>query len=547
MAYNAALGFDPDKDYSAILSNTNISTAERAQAEKERAAKINKMYGGVEPTLAGSTMTYSQAYDVTTGQKKDATPAFSSTSQTTTVTAPRIPTVGVSSSAGDGLKYYENTMTDDGSRVDYSKLISNGILSGASAGEIQTYLNLRNQMIAANPSLAKYANDSITQAAEKYIAEHQNDSNTLIDNLKGIYSGNNSTYAQALAQANKITDASVERAINDLAAQKGSTNQSYADLFRQLYRDKMMSQKNINQRLASQGITGGMSESSQLGLETSYADALRQGEQERINTLSALDKAITDTRLTGDTAKAQSALDYAIKSADSYAGILQALLNRNDTLEYNKAALEREQTASEKAAAREMAFTIMQNGGTVSPELLEVAGISQADADSLLAAVKESQNKASTPTMSASNALSAVKGGYIDDSIISALLNAGYSNEYIQKLYEDGAIATGTPDGWNFYIINNGLADANNQISPDTWNALVENGATEDMLRGLGYTIKPHLGQYAQAVLNQTLRDVQANGGTLSPQQIANLEWYVEKKQITEEELDMILDMLGAA
>jgi hypothetical protein len=290
-----------------------------------------------------------------------------------------------------------------------------------------------------------------------------------------------------------------------------------------------------------------MSESSQLGLETSYADALRQGEQERINTLSALDKAITDTRLTGDTTKAQSALDYAIKSADSYAGILQALLNRNDTLEYNKAALEREQTASEKAAAREMVLAIIQNGGAVSPELLEVAGISQADADSLLAAVKESQNKASTPTMSASNALSAVKGGYIDDNIISALLNAGYSNEYIQKLYEDGAIAAGTPDGWDFYIINNGLADANGQIAPDTWNALVENGATEDMLRGLGYTIKPHLGQYAQAVLNQTLRDVQTNGGTLSPQQIANLEWYVEKKQITEEELDMILDMLGAA
>ena len=45
----------------------------------------------------------------------------------------------------------------------------------------------------------------------------------------------------------------------------------------QLYIDRMNNQKEIDQRMAAQGITGGAAESTLLGLGTQYEDALRQG------------------------------------------------------------------------------------------------------------------------------------------------------------------------------------------------------------------------------------------------------------------------------
>lgn len=54
--------YDPNKDYSALLSNPNLSAAEREQYTQERQAKIADMYGGKEPTLANSTQTFSSQY-----------------------------------------------------------------------------------------------------------------------------------------------------------------------------------------------------------------------------------------------------------------------------------------------------------------------------------------------------------------------------------------------------------------------------------------------------------------------------------------------------
>ena len=48
-----AAGYDPNVDYSVVLSNPNLTAEERAEAEAARAAKIAGMYGGVEPPLHG--------------------------------------------------------------------------------------------------------------------------------------------------------------------------------------------------------------------------------------------------------------------------------------------------------------------------------------------------------------------------------------------------------------------------------------------------------------------------------------------------------------
>ena len=107
--------------------------------------------------------------------------------------------------------------------------------------------------------------------------------------LQQLY-GEQGSYAQALAAQQEANRANVQKAVGSLQDQKRDTETSYANMFRQLYLNKMKSQKNIGQQLAAQGKTGGAAESTMLGLDTSYSDALRQGEQGRIGALGDLDR-----------------------------------------------------------------------------------------------------------------------------------------------------------------------------------------------------------------------------------------------------------------
>lgn len=215
-------------------------------------------------------------------------------------------------------------------------------------------------------------------------------------------SGQNSAYQQALAQQQAANNLAVQKAVGDLQTQKQSTDNSYANLFRQLYINKMNAKKNEDQKLAAQGITGGMAESNRLDLETSYAEALRQGEMQRLQTQTDLDKAITDTRLTGDIQNATAASEAAISGAKSYETMLQSLISRNDTL-----------SAAGKQQAYDLAMQMLQQGEMPSQILLTDANIGRADAQSILNGFSKSK-----PTqLSAAIAVKAFKGGSRDAKV----------------------------------------------------------------------------------------------------------------------------------
>ena len=74
--------------------------------------------------------------------------------------------------------------------------------------------------------------------------------------LQQLY-GEQGSYAQALAAQQEANRANVQKAVGSLQDQKRDTETSYANMFRQLYLNKMKSQKNIGQQLAAQGKTGG--------------------------------------------------------------------------------------------------------------------------------------------------------------------------------------------------------------------------------------------------------------------------------------------------
>lgn len=241
--------------------------------------------------------------------------------------------------------------------------------------------------------------------------------------LQRLY-GEQGSYAQALAAQQEANRANVQKAVGSLQDQKRDTETSYANMFRQLYLNKMKSQKNIGQQLAAQGKTGGAAESTLLGLDTSYSDALRQGEQGRIGALGDLDRAITDAELTGDIANAELAAANAKERTDSYADVLRDLMDRYDQQNAQNTAYEREDADNARAYAYKTAMQLLQSGSMASDELLESAGISKADAQAMVAAVAaqraaaKSSGRTTTPskTRAAVSREILLSNGYDEDA-----------------------------------------------------------------------------------------------------------------------------------
>ena len=86
---------------------------------------------------------------------------------------------------------------------------------------------------------------------------------------EGLNIPSESIYAKRLEQLGADT----QRQINNL-------NADYAGMNTQLYRDYMKSKKTLPQQLSAQGISGGLSESTNLGLETLYRPPASKREEQ---------------------------------------------------------------------------------------------------------------------------------------------------------------------------------------------------------------------------------------------------------------------------
>ena len=272
--------------------------------------------------------------------------------------------------------------------------------------------------------------------------------------LQQLY-GEQGSYAQALAAQQEANRANVQKAVGNLQDQKRDTETSYANMFRQLYLNKMKSQKNIGQQLAAQGKTGGAAESTLLGLDTSYSDALRQGEQGRIGALGDLDRAITDAELTGDIANAELAAANAKERTDSYADVLRDLMDRYDQQHAQNTAYEREDADNARAYAYKTAMQLLQSGSMASDELLESAGISKADAQAMVAAVaaQRAATKSSGNTTTPSKTRAAVSreillsNGYDEDAWRDLEAYYGLTRDRIAQADPELAAALQMSDG----------------------------------------------------------------------------------------------------
>ena len=385
-------------------------------------------------------------------------------------------------SSGAPASSGNNQYTDSYGDVDYSKLLSSAMSSGASAAEVQDLLSKRTQK-ASDKGLYQYMYDNVYANATNYIkqanaAAQQQQQSQIEDYYADLLAKNESTYAAIQAQQEAAKKAAVEQAVGQLKGQKSDVEQQYQDLYRQLYLNKRMAEKNLPQQMAAMGYNGGLTESTALGLQTSYNDALRQGEQAKSGTLSNIDQAIANARLTGDISIAEQAATLAQQGLASYSDIVAAMQQQQnwaqqfgyqqaqDERNYNyqvgrdqvadsqwNQTWNRQQVLDQLARSDvdynrklQLANLLYQNSGDASGYAVlgltanEISGLEASYAAAAAAEAQKSSSKSSgggkdKPSMTLATAKLYANNGIWDDAVLDVFHKNGYTDALLTAEY----------------------------------------------------------------------------------------------------------------
>ena len=169
----------------------------------------------------------------------------------------------------------------------------------------------------------------------------------------------------------KAIAARVQQAADAYKKQKVQAGVSYEDAARQAYINNMMSQRNLDQQLAVNGIYGGMADSQKIAMETNYQNEVADLERQYIDTLADLEQAITDARLAGDTQAAEQMASYKTAVQNQYANYLlqkdQQAANADQWQREYEAQLElQRQQAAQQAAADSARYEAAASRGASS-------------------------------------------------------------------------------------------------------------------------------------------------------------------------------------
>lgn len=115
----------------------------------------------------------------------------------------------------------------------------------------------------------------------------------------------------------------VQQAVDDYNRQIDQAGTSYEDAARRAYINKMLSQRNMDQELAANGVYGGMADSQRIAAETAYQNDLTDLETQYSDTMAQLKQAITAARLSGDAQMAEQMANYLSQIQSEYNSYLQ--------------------------------------------------------------------------------------------------------------------------------------------------------------------------------------------------------------------------------
>lgn len=125
------------------------------------------------------------------------------------------------------------------------------------------------------------------------------------------------------AAVQKAIEAQVQAATDQYNSQIESAGKDYEENARRAYINKMMSQRNMDQELAANGVYGGMADSQRIASETNYENDLTDLTNQYQSTISDLQQAITSAKLAGDAQAAEAMANYLSQIQAQYASYLQ--------------------------------------------------------------------------------------------------------------------------------------------------------------------------------------------------------------------------------
>lgn len=166
------------------------------------------------------------------------------------------------------------------------------------------------------------------------------------------------------AQIREQNRLAVEQGTNRLNAQKTNINQAADENARQAYVNFMRSQKALPQQLASQGVTGGATETANLGLQTAYQNNVNAINQNKANRLQEIDNAIVDLQNTGDLTAVEQVLANNQLALDAYMNTFDKGVGYNqwaNEFNANRADTMAEQAYRDKVYADNMVQQQLEN------------------------------------------------------------------------------------------------------------------------------------------------------------------------------------------
>ncbi len=191
--------------------------------------------------------------------------------------------------------------------------------------------------LSMNDYLAKYGvSNSASNSNKKVYYDEDDDyereeSENPYDAYKEYMQKQYEEQQRAIEEQNRLA---VEQGVNRLNAQRTNINQSADDNARQAYIMHMQQRKALPQQLASQGVSGGATETANLGLASDYQNNVNTINQNRANSIQDIDNAIVDLQNTGDLNTVEQVLSNNQAALDAYREAF------NQQQDYNKWATE---------------------------------------------------------------------------------------------------------------------------------------------------------------------------------------------------------------
>lgn len=336
--------YDPKKDYSLEIKKAQDAGASQSyidQLRQERQNKIDAKYGGVDP--------YKGTSDI----------------------------MGKGSSSGYTWKpsatYTEEIEADAGLSQDildkiqgYREQAKQGLISWDEANQAANAL----RMAYGGYTVDKKGTQTWVQPPAVEIPSFE----------EFLEQTGYDQYSEATQQR---IQAAVEQAVNNYQAQIEQTNKDTDELARQAYVAKMLGQKNLDQQLSAAGYAGGMADSQRIQTETNYENNLQDIENQRLEVVAELERAIRDAQLTGDLQAAQELQAYLQSMQSSWMSYVQnqqALQNSN-YWNQQQMQMNRQQVSAQQASqAYDRAMELLSMGIMPGDDVLGQAGISQQEA-----------------------------------------------------------------------------------------------------------------------------------------------------------------------